>query len=110
MQVTYSDNAKKQEGRYSLLQDVTNRFHELIGKTAENANLEWDKTADAQGRTQYILRIVDGPDSASVNFEPDELESPNRVEYLLYWLWGDLLQERNHRQFRRLEDMDGTED
>ena len=102
MNVTYNERAKHAVDRLALLQQATKQLEEVVGRHSVSVNAEWDRTEDENGRPLYILRIVDGTDSAETAFAPDELKPSYHLQIRLYRLWGELLQARNERQLQAL--------
>lgn len=100
--VRYSDQTR-QPGEVSALLDQTiSRLEEILGPSAATTEAEWDRTADANGKPVFTLRISDWTGEATASFTPPELAEPNHVRVRLLHLWGELLQERNHRQLRKI--------
>jgi hypothetical protein len=102
MNATYSDRARQCAEDFALLQRATKCLEEVLGKSTNDVQAEWDQRQDARGRATYTLRISDWTGSVSVDFTPDELQSPSQVRYRMLRLWGDLLQIRSHKQLEEL--------
>src|SRR5258708_34756 len=102
MNVTYSDRVKQSAEGFALLQEVTTFLEEVLGPSVGLVKAEWDQQKDTRNRTVYTLKLTDWSGSVSGSFAPEELQSPTRRRVLLYRLWGDLLQDRSHKQFDRL--------
>jgi hypothetical protein len=109
MNVRYSEEARQSREGIRLLEQAVPRLEEAIGPSAARVEAEWDRTEDEKGHPLSTLRISDGAGSAARSFEPDELMSPTYLWLGLLRLWGDVLQARNHRQLKRLQEMDGSE-
>src|SRR5436305_15250093 len=101
-QVRYSDSAKQGGDGYDLLEKATQQLGEVLGQSAGLVTAEWDRGQDAQGRPVYTLKISDFTGEASARFAPDELNTPRHLRFRLHTLWGDLLQDRNHKQLQQL--------
>lgn len=101
MNVTYPDRAKQVEG-FFLLEQATACLTEVLGPSAEQVRIEWDRMEDACGRAVYTLRLSDWTGEASGNFSLEELRSSSQLRYRLVRLWGDLLQDRSHKQLKAL--------
>lgn len=103
MKVIYSDKAQQGGEGNILLQEATKRLDEVIGPSADRVTAEWDRK-DENGHPLYTLRISDQTESATASLAPDELASPKHLRVRLYQLWDDVLQERSHKQLKRLLD------
>lgn len=101
MKVIYSDKARQGGEGATLLQEATKRLDEVLGPSADRVTAEWDRKDD-NGHALYTLRISDQTESATASLAPDELTSPALLRMRLHLLWGDLLQERNHKELQEL--------
>jgi hypothetical protein len=81
---------------------MTIELEEVLGTSAWYVTVEWDRTEDAEGRPLYLLLIRDFVTQASVAFTAAQIEQPSHLRHRLSRLWGDLLQDRNHRQLQEL--------
>ncbi|SRR6266851_4731113 len=72
-------------------------LEEIIGPASNSVVAEWKPVRDATGR---LLLTVSDSTGASVEekFAPDELTNEGRLRARFYRTWGDLLQDRSHKQ------------
>lgn len=101
MDVKYTDKAKQGE-EFVLLEQATACLADVLGPSAGQVRTEWDRVEDACGRAVYTLRLCDWTGEASGNFSLQELRSSSQLRYRLIRLWGDLLQDRSHKQLKAL--------
>jgi hypothetical protein len=90
----------------SLLKDVeraTRLFEEENGPSALEVKAEW-RLLDFAGERKLELTITDQAEQASAVFPRSGLSmnSVGNLRILLIRLWGDLLQERSHKQIKKL--------
>jgi hypothetical protein len=102
MKVIYSPKIRQEEGNLALLEQATSRLKEILGPTADLAEIEWDRTEDDRGRPFYTLTLRDLRDQAQADFSLEELKSAPYMRVRLYRLWGDLLQLRSDEQHRKV--------
>jgi hypothetical protein len=103
MNVTYSPRIERGGQGHRLLEQATQLLEEVLGQSAGLVAAEWDQLVDERGRKYYILNLSDpGAGTRTVKFAPGELSSPTHLRYRLYRLWGDLLQDRSHKQLKEL--------
>ena len=101
MIVKYTDRARQSE-EFALLQQMTEELKEAIGRSAKQVMAEWDQTRENSSPPNYRLHISHEGDSAEATYAPEQLHNLPRMRFLLAWLWGDLLQERSHRQLKEV--------
>ena len=90
MNVTYRETARQPGEGYSLLQQATEQLKEVLGPSADQVSVEWDRSQDDRGRILYTLTISDQTGEARATFAPGELASPTQMRMRLYRLWGGL--------------------
>jgi hypothetical protein len=100
--LTYHPGIRQSERLYHLAQQARARLEEVLGPSAGQVSAEWDRGEDGRGRPVVTLKLTDWTGSVTATFDPTELENPVHVRQRLVRLWGDLLQERSHRQLREL--------
>jgi hypothetical protein len=94
-------------GRRDQLQKLTEQarpvLEEVLGKSAELVRGEWIWELDERGRELATLRLSDprGGQAAGA-FATDELENASQLWWRIHRLWGDLLQDRSHKQLEEL--------
>ena len=88
------------------LSQKVDRAMELLNRettaSAREVDATWDIQTDLQARRVVRLRLSDAADSVEGEFTERELDDEYSVTRRLSRLWGDLLQERSHRQLRHL--------
>jgi hypothetical protein len=102
MNVKYTDRVGQGGEALALLQHATKLLEGVLGRSAPRVEAAWDRAEDGGGRALYTLRLSEGTEEASARFTPDELRDAGGLRYRLLRLWGDLLQERSHRQLQEL--------
>jgi hypothetical protein len=74
-------------------------LEEIIGPTANSVQQEWSLVSDASGRPLLHLTLSDFTGArVEEKFAPDELANDGRLRARFYRTWGDLLQNRSHKQ------------
>lgn len=64
----------------------------------------WELSYDEQRHPVFDLGLHDKWEAnASARFTLDELNDQQTLERRLNWLWGDLLQDRSHKQIEELK-------
>jgi hypothetical protein len=79
-------------------------LEDIVGlRSAPLVDARWSAMAD-RGKKIVTLTLSDWtwPTGVQAQFEPNDLASPSQMRTKISWLWGDLLQERNHQQVREL--------
>lgn len=85
-----------------LAQARTADLEDELGASAFPASAEWDSSSDALGRPIVTLRLTDFSGSATMVFDPSELEDPAHMRNRFDTLWLMLLQVRSDRQLQEL--------
>jgi hypothetical protein len=80
---------------------ATQNLDEIIGKTAPLVSAEWSLMQDGSGRLLLELHDFTGA-SVEAKFDRAEFDRPVQLETKLYRIWGDLLQDRSHKQLEVL--------
>jgi hypothetical protein len=77
----------------------------VIGRSAPLVDVRWDLVGSSEGRSQLELNLSDwtSPEGVRASFGADESYGNFETRWKIHRLWGDLLQERNHRQLEQLE-------
>jgi hypothetical protein len=101
-EVTFSKSVRESPHYFRLAREATGVLEGIVENSAGLVSVEWDRIEDAHDRPLYRLRIRDFMGEASASFAPEQLESPSYMERRLNRLWGDLLQDRNHKQLQEL--------
>src|SRR5262249_51570685 len=107
MDVRYTDSARNSEA-YPLLQQLTGLLPEVVGAPAERVKVAWDRKTDPRGGSRYSLRLAGSGEEAQADFRVDELQNPLVMHFRLHHLWGDVLQERSHKQLRKMLNSNGA--
>ena len=103
-EVTYGYWLRQAPELLRLAQERTAQLEEVVGASAFPASAEWDRGYDTLGQPMVTLRLSDFSGSATMVFEPGELENPVRMRSRFNTLWSMLLQIRIDRQMRDLQD------
>lgn len=77
----------------------------ILGPSAGQIAATWHLGRDNRHRQVIELELTDHTSSVHGQFFPEELNQVDRFEGRLLRLWGDLLQERSHKQLARLKEM-----
>lgn len=110
MNVTYTIRASKNDESFVPLKQVTKLLEEVLGQSSESARAEWDMAKGERGNPVYVLGLSDGiGGEARTEFTPGELRDVTELRRRLRWLWGDVLQDRSHRQLEALVSAEGAE-
>ena len=108
--VKFSESVQGHSYYFGLIRQITGDLEQILGSSADSVVVEWDRIHDAAGRILYTLSIQDFSGRASIAFTPPQLIHSNETQMQLYRLWGDLLQDRNHKQLRELLSVGSPED
>jgi hypothetical protein len=87
---------------YRLIQNASRRLTDLIGPTAGQVSIEWDRAEGPQECPVISLRISNPSGSVAAVFDPSEMESSSHMQVRLSRLWGDLLQLQSRKQLHQL--------
>jgi hypothetical protein len=112
MNVTYPDIYTSPEDRV-LLQKATELLERTIGTTSSGlasigntSGIRATWTLEQRNRRPvYVLKLSDATSNVSDDFLPSELRDqakPPMLPFRLARLWGDLLEQRSHRQLGEL--------
>jgi len=104
MNVTYPTNTQQEEG-YSIIQQATRQFEEILDSSSGSVSVEWDRVPDERGRSRYRLTLKDFTGQVRTEFAIEELRNPLYLQVRLYQLWGDLLQRRSDEQHKVVQTM-----
>lgn len=91
----------------TAIQRATPILESVVEASADLVRAEWSLGRDERGRPLILLRLSDFTGSVVGHFAPDELGMPGDLRIRLYRLWGDLLQERSHKQLERVKSLLG---
>jgi Protein of unknown function (DUF1488) len=100
--VKFSESARENSYCFGQIRLITGDLEQVLGTSASFVIVEWDRIKDAAGRVLYTLAIQDFSGRVSIAFTPAQLVHSTETQMQLYRLWGDLLQERNHKQLQEL--------
>ena len=104
IEVKIDEAIRKDPKLRPLIERASTSLEEEIGTSKYSVSAEWTLEKSGQELPMIGLKISDGVDSASDRFEPAFLErvpdSSLRIRFIR--LWGDLLQEKSHRQMKHL--------
>lgn len=89
----------------AAIQRATPILESVVEASADLVRAEWGLGRDERGRPLILLRLSDFTGSVVGHFAPDELSMPGHLRIRLYRLWGDLLQERSHKQLERVKSL-----
>ena len=101
--VVYSNQIQKTKKLRQLAEQGTHVLDDILGNSARLVDAEWNCIENGNGRNEITLQISDWTGSASAQFAPAEFEQGDVLRRRLNWLWGDLLQIRNHWQLQQFE-------
>ena len=81
---------------------------DVVGLSGAQVREAWALRKDTNDRPLIHLNLSDFTAQVQDDFEPDELKNPRQMRYRLYRLWGDLLQDRSHKQLKELVEADSS--
>jgi hypothetical protein len=103
-EVKIDEAIRKDPKLLSAIEHATKALEEEIGPASSTVTAEWTLSGANQQLPLIGLEISDGIDSARQQFQRTMIErkpdSSLRIHFIR--MWGDLLQERSHRQMKRL--------
>ena len=83
---------------------ATNVLCEVVGRSSQLVNVDWEVSKDYRDRTMLRLKLKDSfGSSAQTDFAPDEFKNDAHLRRRLYSLWGDVLQQKAERQMEKLQ-------
>jgi len=100
----------KNDRLYGLINEAHDLLGDVVGSSGPDVEDAWSVEKDSKGRPLILLKLSDFKGRAEAKFAPDELENPRQMSYRLIRLWGDVLQDRSHKQLAEMMDEQGSED
>lgn len=98
------DSVRDDPALAAIIEQSKGMLEKIVGPhSAPLVDARWSASAD-RGKPIVTLTLSDWtwPTGVQAQFEPNDLASPSQMRSKMSWLWGDLLQERNHQQIRDL--------
>lgn len=83
---------------------ATTLLDEEIGSAAARVSAKWNLISH-NGLPGFELEISDYTGCARARFALDELQDSRHLRDRLHRLWGDLLQDRSHKEIARLHEL-----
>ncbi len=102
----YGENLTNDENLLALAKQAVPIMEEVLGPSSKTVTAKWDCEPYDATRKVVTLRLSDFTGSANDRFAPDELRSQGQLRIRFYRLWGDLLQDRSHKQLEALNASD----
>jgi hypothetical protein len=102
MKTIYGETIQQSDEQLALVRRANQQLQKLLGQSADLVTAEWDLGTDERKRPVITLRLSDWTGAVTAEFAPDELAKPMSLDSRLYRLWGDLLQDRSHKQLEHL--------
>jgi hypothetical protein len=100
MAVSFSEKILRSRETEITVRQATRQLEEAIGPAAPRVTASWDLSEDGRAIT---LQLADGPDSINTSFKLGQLGKNSIDDDLRFIrLWGDLLQQKSHRQQKQL--------
>jgi hypothetical protein len=106
MNIVYLEGIKNTPKLLALAQRLEDDLMTLGGPSGTSASAEWDASGD-KTRPIITLKFTQLPDEVITRLDPKELAELDRARARLIRLWGDLLQNRSHRQLQELQASEG---
>ena len=103
MKVSYPQKLQSNGVASWQLEQATETLRDIIGSTAELAEVTWEIIQDGRGQSLYRLTIRDGDEVVSDSIAPGEFQSPDKLWWRLYRLWGAVLRDRSHKLVAELQ-------
>jgi hypothetical protein len=100
--VQFGPSVRENPYYFRLARQVTAELEAISGTSAGFVDVVWDRVTDTEGHVFYTLDIHDFVAKVALAFTPAQLEQSREIRSSLYGIWGDLLQERNHKQLQEL--------
>ena len=95
---------------YESIIEANRRLDSVIGPFEGEARADWSLGRDSMDHAQVFLILSDDFEGrAEARFAPAELENPRQLRTRLLEVWGDLLQDRSHKQLQQLLETDSSE-
>jgi hypothetical protein len=80
-------------------------FSDILGVAVERVDRRWELARDSAGRTAVRLSVTDDGVSGETLFTAQQINNPNYLEDRLIKFWGDLLEDKAHKQLARLRQL-----
>ncbi len=106
-EVEIDETIRRDPKLYSAVEHATTLLEEEIGPSSGSVSAEWREFGADQRIPAIRLKISDWTGSAMIHFQRSMLENLSDPALRLSFvrLWGDLLQERSHKQVESLNKM-----
>ncbi len=82
---------------------ANNVLCEVLGRSSQLVNVDWQVSKDARARTMLRLKLDDPFGDAQTDFAPDEFKDDAHLRRRLYSLWGDVLQQKAEQKMQELQ-------
>jgi hypothetical protein len=75
---------------------------EILGPASSSVNAGWSTLRHADGTPLIQLALSDSTGAEEVKFTPEHFANEEYLRAKFYKIWGDLLQNRSHKQLELL--------
>jgi hypothetical protein len=103
MQVNVQEQIKQHPELAAAVDRATKVLEAQLGPSRNVVTVAWSMGQDRRNGPEIDLKVSDPETSVERHFAPEELNNPEQMERSLIRLWGDLLQDRSHKQLARLK-------
>ncbi|OWK38594.1 hypothetical protein FRUB_07714 [Fimbriiglobus ruber] len=101
--VTYGYGLRQTSELLVTVQQTMPLLEEILGLSAAHISAEWDRAEGETGQSVVTLRLSDNWGAVTGTIRPAEFAKRATLRSRLNWLWGDLLEVRNHNQLKSLQ-------
>jgi hypothetical protein len=106
MQIKIQGEIENDPGLASAVSHASRLLEAEAPPSGANSTADWGLSFDECRRPVIHLKLSDRwMADAQAQFTPADLKNESFLESRFNLLWGDLLQERSHKQLRRLEQL-----
>jgi hypothetical protein len=102
MSVAFDDALPSNPALWPAVERAEKVFARVLSVSDGRAERRWSLSRDSRGRPVIEMTVRDGDVAGSKSFTAEEIADTGRVEDRLLRFWGDMLQEKTHRQREKL--------
>jgi hypothetical protein len=106
MQIKIQGEIERDPGLSSTISRASRLLEAQAPPSGANTTADWELSFDEHRHPVIKLKLSDRwMADAQAQFSPAELTNEPFLESRFNWLWGDLLQDRSHKQLQRLDQL-----
>ncbi len=103
MEVTIAQEIREEPRLAAAVDRATRLLGVEAPPSGARARADWSIVPSSLGPPRIRLELRDPWDGdAAIRFSPEELDDPERLQFRIFQIWSQLLQDRSHKQIRAL--------